>query len=272
MAGIIDTHAHLNDDEVLPYIDEILERAKANGVEKIIVPATNLKSSIQICELVQKHEMLYGAVGIHPNELNDFDVQHLEEIEKLADSPKIVAIGEIGLDYYWKPFDAELEKFVLREQLKIAKRKNLPVILHNRESSEDLINLVSEEYESGKLKGQFHSFSGDETMAKKCVEMGFYISFTGNITYKPNEKTLTAYEIVKQTPLTSLLLETDTPYLPPIPYRGKKNEPSYIIHTAKKIAELKNISEEEVYQQTTANANELFKLEKYYTSPPAPLL
>ncbi len=267
MAGIIDTHAHLNDDEVLPYIGEILERAKANGVEKIIVPATNLKSSIQICELVQKHEMLYGAVGIHPNELHDFDDKHLEEIEKLADSPKIIAIGEIGLDYYWKPFDSELEKFVLREQLKIAKRKNLPVILHNRESSEDLMNLVSEEYENarlrngqGKLKGQFHSFSGDEAMAKKCVTMGFYISFTGNITYKPNANTLATHKIISETPLTSLLLETDTPYLPPIPYRGKKNEPSYIIHTAKKIAELKNISEEEVHTQTTSNAKLLFSI------------
>lgn len=256
----IDTHAHLNYTELRSKLPEILSRATYAGIERIIIPATDLNSSIEITELIQKYDILYGAVGIHPTELKDFDESHLAKIEELAAESKIIAVGEIGLDYYWKPYDAELEKYVLKQQLKIAKQKNLPVILHNRESSADLMAIIEEEYEDGKLKGQFHSFSGDAEMAKRCVEMGFYISFTGNITYKPNQKTLDVYRIVKETPLENLLLETDTPYLPPVPYRGKRNEPAYLKYTAEKIAELKHLRIEEVANITTMNSKKLFKI------------
>jgi TatD DNase family protein len=256
----IDTHAHLNYPDILEDIDSLLSRAKGSGVEHIIVPATNLRSSLDVIELVQKHDMLYGAVGIHPTELSDFHDKHLHEIDELASSEKILAIGEIGLDYYWKPYDKGLQHYVLKSQLQIASEKKLPVILHNRESSEDLMKIVTEFSESSKLNGQFHSFSGDEQMAKKCTEMGYYISFTGNLTYKPREDTLTAYEIVKNTPLEYLLLETDTPYLPPVPHRGKRNEPSFVKHTAQKIAELKGITVEEVGRVTTENAKKLFNI------------
>jgi TatD DNase family protein len=256
----IDTHAHLNYPDIADEIDAIIERARNAGIEYIIVPATNYSSSLDVIELVQKHDMLYGAIGIHPTELKEFHEKHLNEIDKLASSDKITAIGEIGLDYYWKPYNKELQHYVLKAQLQIAKSRNLPVILHNRESSEDLMQIVSEAAEGSKLTGQFHSFSGDEAMAKKCIEMGFYISFTGNLTYKPNEKTLTAYSIVKNTSLENMLLETDTPYLPPVPHRGKRNEPSYVVHTAQKIAELKGISVEEVGKITTANAKKLYGL------------
>jgi TatD DNase family protein len=255
----IDTHAHLNYPDILENIDNILSRAKDSGVEYIIVPATSLQSSLDVIELVQKHDMLFGAIGIHPTELADFHDKQLHEIDNLASSEKIVAIGEIGLDYYWKPYDKELQHYVLKSQLQIADTKNLPVILHNRESSDDLMNTVTEFIKSStKLSGQFHSFSGDGQMAEECIEMGFYISFTGNLTYKPREDTFTAYEIVKNTLLEHLLLETDTPYLPPVPHRGKRNEPSFIKHTAQKIAELKGISVEEVGRVTTANAKKLF--------------
>jgi TatD DNase family protein len=254
----IDSHAHLNYPDIQKNLTEILFRAQNNGVEKIIVPATSYKSSMEIVELVQKHDILYGAVGIHPNDLNDFNEEQLGEIEKLAAERKVKAIGEIGLDYYWEPYDKDLQLFVLKSQLKIAKRLNLPVILHNRNSSDDLMKIIEEEYENGKLRGQFHSFSGDLKMAKRCLELGFYISFTGNITYKPNEYTLTAYQIVKDSSLDNLLLETDSPYLPPVPYRGKQNEPSYIKFTAEKLAELKSISIEELAQQTSKNAEKLF--------------
>lgn len=255
----IDTHAHLNDHEI-DNLDELLSRAVDNGVEKIIVPATNYKSSVEIVELVQKHKMLFAAVGIHPNDLSDFDDSHFNKIEELTTENKVVAIGEIGLDYYWEPYDKELQQKVLRAMFNIAKRAYLPVIIHNRKSSDDLMKIVNEEYENGLLKGQFHSFSGTEEMAKQCIEMGFYISFTGNITYKPNESTLLSYQIVKNTPLSCLLLETDTPYLPPVPYRGKRNEPSYLKHTAQKFAELKGISIESIAAATTENAEKLFKL------------
>ncbi len=254
----IDTHAHLNYPAVLKDIEAVLERAVQSGVEKIIVPATSYKSSLEVIELVQKYEMLFGAVGIHPTELSDYEESHLKLIDELCAENKIVAVGEIGLDYYWEPFDAAKQKEVLKAQFSIAKSHGLPVIIHNRKSSEDLMQLVCEEYANGKLKGQFHSFSGDREMAKECIRMGFYISFTGNITYKPNESTLLAYEIVKESPVSQLLLETDTPYLPPVPYRGKANEPSFLKHTASKIAELRGISIEELANATTENAKRLF--------------
>ena len=258
----IDTHAHLNYPDILEDIDPVLERAQDAGIEFIIVPATDYRSSLDVIELVQKHDMLYGAIGIHPTELKDFHEKHLYEIDSLTASDKIIAIGEIGLDYYWKPpqaeYDKELQYHVLKSQLQIAKSRDLPVILHNRESSDDLMSIISGN--SDNLRGQFHSFSGDETMAKKCIELGFYISFTGNLTYKPNEKTLTAYQIVKNTSLEHLLLETDTPYLAPVPYRGKRNEPAYLKHTVEKIAELKGIALKEIGRITTENAKKLYGL------------
>lgn len=256
----VDTHAHLNYPDILNNIDEILQRAEDAGVEAIIVPATTYKTSVEIVELVQKHKMLYAGVGIHPTELTDFKEEHLAGIEILVKSDKVVAIGEIGLDYYWEPYDKELEQMVLREQLKIAKRAGLPVILHNRNSTDDLLRIVKEEYDGGNLSGQFHSFSAGQAGAKECVEMGFFVSFTGNITYKPNESTYESYEIVKNTDTSNLLLETDTPYLPPVPYRGKRNEPSYIKHTAGKIAELKGISVEDLGKITTENARRLYNI------------
>lgn len=256
----IDTHAHLNYPEILKNLDEILQRAGDSGIESIIVPATTYATSLEIAELTGKHKMLFGAVGIHPTELKDYKDSDLQGIEELAKEEKIVAIGEIGLDYYWEPYDKELQRHVIKSQFQIAKRTGLPVIIHNRKSTEDLMTIVKEEYEGGKLKGQFHSFSGDEANATECIEMGFYISFTGNITYKPNEGTRLAYEIVKNTDPHYLLLETDTPYLPPVPYRGKQNEPSYIKHTAEKIAELKGMTVEELGAITAQNAKSLFKI------------
>jgi len=257
---LIDTHAHLNLPQLRQQLDEVLYRAKESGVEYIIVPATDYESSIEVIQLAEDHDMLFAAVGIHPTQLKDFDENQLSEIERLCKHSKVVAVGEIGLDYYWKPYDRDLEKRALRAQLRIAKGNNLPVILHNRDSSVDLTAIVWEEYEGGKLKGQFHSFSGDLRMAQACIEMGFYISFTGNITYKPDERTLTAYEVAKKCPVENLLLETDSPYLPPVPHRGKRNEPSYLRFTAEKIAGLKGISVDELGRATSENAKRLFGL------------
>jgi TatD DNase family protein len=254
----IDTHAHLNYPEIVQDIEAILDRAAKAGIEYIIVPATNYLSSLEVIELVQKYKMLYGAIGIHPTELTEFHENQLYEIDKLAKSDKIVAIGEIGLDYYRKPYNKDLEQYVLKAQIQIAKNNNLPVILHNRESSDDLIKIIDDEYNKSKFNGQFHSFSGDMNMAIKCIAMSFYISFTGNITYKPNDKTRSAIEILKNIPIDKILLETDTPFLPPVPYRGKQNEPSYLIKTAEKIAGLKEININELGNRTSANAKILF--------------
>jgi TatD DNase family protein len=148
----IDTHAHLNYPDILKDLEEVLQRASDNGVEKIIIPATSYKTSLEIIELAQKHEMLYAAVGIHPTELGDFVETHLSGIETLAKENKVVAIGEIGLDYYWEPYDKELQQHVLRSQFQIAKRMGLPVIIHNRNSSVDLMDVVISEYDNGILK------------------------------------------------------------------------------------------------------------------------
>lgn len=254
----IDTHAHLNHPDIIQNIDSVLDRAVKAGVEHVIVPATNYHTSLDVIELVNNHEMLYAAIGIHPTKLQDFREKHLYEIDNLAKSEKVVAIGEIGLDYYWKPYNKELQLYVLMSQIQIAKNNNLPVIIHNRDSSDDLMNIIKTEYDKGIFSGQFHSFSGDVNMANKCIELGFKISFTGNITYKPNAGTLAAYEILKNISISNLLLETDSPYLPPVPFRGKINEPSYIVNTAKKIAELMEIEIEELEKVTSLNAKNLF--------------
>lgn len=256
----IDTHAHLNHPELRKDIGAVLERAKNSGIAYIIVPATNYQSSLEVIELAENHDMLFAAVGIHPTELKDFDENHLVEIEKLCKHEKVVAVGEIGLDYYWKPYDKDMEADVLRAQFAIARQNNMPVILHNRESSGDLMKIISEEYQKGRIMGQLHSFSGDPVMAERCIERGFFISFTGNITYKPKEKTLMAYEIAVNCPVENLVLETDSPFLPPVPYRGRRNEPSYLRFTAEKIAELKGINVEDLARITSENAKKLFGL------------
>ena len=255
---MIDSHAHLNDPAFKDNLEEVLDRVQQSGIEKIIVPATSIKTSYEVIELASKYEMLYAAVGIHPSDVKDYKEGDIQKLDDLSKDKKVVAIGEIGLDYYWKPYDKELQQKALKLQLELAIKLNLPVILHNRESSEDLLNIITEYQKSGNLKGQFHSFSGDAAMAKACIDMGFYISFTGNITYKPNERTLIAYEIIKQTPLENLLLETDSPYLPPVPYRGKQNQPSYLKYTAEKIAELKGIELKQLEEITTLNVKNLF--------------
>lgn len=257
---LIDTHAHLNYPAILKNLPEILSRAEDKGIKKIIIPATNYVSSTEIAELIQKHDILYGAAGIHPSEVSSFKQEQLKGIQEIASVKKIVAIGEIGLDYYWKPYDRNLQIYLLDSQIQIALDSDLPVILHNRESSKDLMNTVEKYYKNGKLKAQFHSFSGDMSMAMKCVEMGFYLSFTGNITYKPKASTLNAIDILKKISLENLLLETDTPYLPPLPHRGKQNEPSFLIHTAEKISQIKGIRISELAYSTTQNALRLFRL------------
>lgn len=254
----VDTHAHLNFEDLKNDLPGILERAYDNNVTKIIVPSLSLKSSREVLELCSVSQVLHCAVGIHPNELSDFQERDLYEIEGLCKNTDVVAVGEIGLDYHWKPFDKEKQKFILEAQLEIAKKKNLPVILHNREAFEDLLEIIRTK--GAGLKGQFHAFSGDLQMAKNCTDLGFYLSFAGNITYKPNEDTLIAHQIIKEIGTEYLLLETDSPFLTPEPHRGKVNEPAFIKYTVEKIAELTDNSVREVGRVTSYNAVELYVL------------
>jgi len=254
----IDTHTHLfypNFSEDLP---EVVHRAEAAKVTTFLVPATDIATSHQVITLLDTYDSLFGAVGIHPHDTKDWTDDLLKQIADLAAHHKVVAIGEIGLDYFYdfSPKEKQIEAF--EKQLSLALALDMPVIMHNREADEDVMRIVSEFAGKG-LRGQFHCFSGSLTDAKKIIEMGMYISFTGNVTFKKTDELRT---IARQIPLERLLLETDSPFMTPLPHRGQRNEPSYIPLIASKIAELHSVSVEEVARITSSNAMNLFGIGK----------
>lgn len=251
---LIDSHAHLEMKEFDSDREEVIRRASEAGINFIVTVGTNLKLSNNAVTLAEKYENIYATVGIHPHDAAHADQNTLDAIKELVNTrgKKIVAYGEIGLDYFRNisPRNKQLETFGL--QLDLAKELDLPVIIHDREAHEQSLETVKA---SGLRKGVFHCFSGDYDMAGKCADLGFYISIPGVVTF---DKAETIRNVAERMPLASLLLETDAPYLAPVPYRGKRNEPSYMIHTAKKVAELKKTSWEEVTRQTSLNAMNLF--------------
>ncbi|HCN37022.1 MAG TPA: hydrolase TatD [Bacteroidetes bacterium] len=251
---IIDTHCHLYYDELKNDFDDVLKRAEDTGIERIIVPAVDLKTSLEIIEMTEKYEMIYALVGIHPTEVKHTPESDLEKISNLIKSNKVVGIGETGLDYYWDKTGIEKQKTFFKEQIELAIKTNKPVVIHTRESIEDAIEIITENYNSS-LGGQFHCFGGTIEQTKKILDFeGFYISFCGNITYKNNKDS----EIVEIVPLDRLLSETDSPFLTPVPNRGKRNEPANIVYTILKISEIKNIKPEILKAGLYENALKLF--------------
>ncbi len=247
---MIDTHSHINFDEYKENFEDLLCRIKDSGVEKVIIPGVEPDSFNEIITLCNKYDMLYNAIGIHPSEAQTYTPDSLNII---SGTNKTVAIGEIGLDYYWETETKELQKQVFNSQLETAAQLELPVLIHDREAHEDTFAILQD----FKLKDVvFHCFSGDIEFVKKCLDKGYYIAIGGIITFK-NAQELKS--VVKYTPLNKLLLETDAPYLAPVPYRGKINSPEYLIYIAKEIALIKNIDPEEVKTQTTCNAKRIFK-------------
>ena len=253
----IDTHCHLFYPNFETDLDEVIKRAKDNGVDSIIVPATDIPLAYKVLELTAKYNFIYGAVGIHPQDCKDWDDSMLKIVDELSNENKIVAIGEIGLDYYYDYSPKEIQKIAFRQQLELAASKDLPAIIHNRESNEDMMNIVREF--DGRLKAQFHCFNSTLEDAKELTEMGHYISFTGNITFK---KADTLRNIVGSIGLDKMLIETDSPFMTPEPNRGKRNEPVNVKAVADRIALIKNVPVEEVGRITSANAVKLFGLEK----------
>jgi TatD DNase family protein len=233
----------------------MLERAKQAGVEYIIVPGIEAKDFDRLIKLTDNNDFVYCGIGVHPQHAHEIKSNDLDRIEGLASNAKVIAIGEIGLDYYYEYCPPEQQRIVFRKQLEIAIRTKLPVIIHNRDSDADLMKILTEE-QDGSLGGVLHCFSGDIAMLKDALELGFHISFTGNITYKKSLIT----EIVEQVPMERLLLETDSPYMTPSPYRGKRNEPANVRYVAEKISEIKSINFDEVIKMTTNNAKNLFRL------------
>ncbi len=253
--GMIDTHAHLDTEAYDADRRDVLKRAQDAGVEKIIIPAIEPKHFYKLLELTRANEILLCGMGIHPHNANDADFKNLELVENMSGEEPVVAIGEIGLDYHYDFAAPEIQQEAFAKQLNIAKKKDLPVIIHNRESDEDLIRILEEE-QDGSLKGVLHCFSSQIDMMDRALTLGFHISFTGNITFKKTDLS----EVVKEVPLDRLLLETDSPYMTPVPNRGKRNEPSYVKYVADKIAEYKSESIEKVISMTTENAKKLFRL------------
>lgn len=252
---LIDTHAHLQLNHFDDDREAVIQRAIETDVEKIIVVSTDVASSRQSVTLAEKHSSIYAAVGFHPTDCGAATDDDFAEIARLAQHPKVVAIGEIGMDFYWKPFSLENQQRAFVRQLRLAQEIGKPVIIHNRDAGEAILQTVHE-HGIHRLEGVFHCFSENVEYARRVLDLGCHISFTGNVTYKKS----TLPEVAAFTPLDRLLLETDCPFMTPAPHRGKRNEPAFTVHIAGKLAEIKEISFEEICQRTTANAIELFKL------------
>ena len=249
---MIDTHSHINFEDYKENFDSFLDDIRKNEVETIIIPGVEPSTFDEIILYCENYEMLYGAIGIHPSEAKTYTKEEEERIYDLCKNKKIIAIGEIGLDYYWEQETKALQKEVFRKQLKIAEELNLPVLIHDREAHEDTFTIVQE----FNLKDVvFHCFSGNKEFAQKCIDKGYYIAIGGVVTFK-NAKDLK--EVAKIVPLDKLLLETDAPYLAPVPYRGKLNTPAYLKYIAQEIANIKEIDVELVKEHTTQNAKRIF--------------
>ncbi len=262
MPFMIDTHCHLNFHQYDDDRDDVLQRSQHVGVEQIIIPGIDLATSQQAVALADQHNSIYAACGIHPNDTLNFSPDDLKPIETLANHPKVIAIGEIGLDYYWDNSPRSQQIAAFEAQLALASELRLPVIIHNREASDGVIDILErwamtlpEELKS--RPGVLHSFSAPQTIADRALAAGFYLGFTGPITFNKAED---LRAVASTIPLDRMLVETDGPYLTPVPYRGKRNEPAYIPHIVEQLAILKQISAEAMAEHTTANARRLFGL------------
>ena len=251
---LIDSHVHLEMKEFDSDREAVIKRAGMEKVDIMITVGTNLKLSLKAIALADQYENIYATVGFHPHDAAKADKNSLETLKELACAhrQKVVAYGEIGLDFFRNISSQEKQLKAFGQQLELAAELNLPVIIHDREAHKQTLETVRA---SGVRRGVFHCFSGDYEMAKKCIDLGFYISIPGVVTF---DKAKTIQDVAERVPLSSILLETDAPYLTPVPHRGKRNEPSFIIHTAKKVAEIKKIPLEEVARTTSGNTTNLF--------------
>ncbi len=261
----IDSHAHLFFNDFRHDLSEVIDRARKAGVRAIIVPGTDLKTSEQALQLAERYPEIYAAVGFHPHDAQKYQSNDSYELEKLSHHPKVVAIGEIGLDFYYNYSPWDVQKKVFWEQMEIAASRNHPVIVHTRDSMPDTIDLVEKftdqnsqwcKFENTYHRGVFHCFSGTSKDARTLYAMGFYSSFTGNVTFKKS----TAALVVQELGFERMLLETDAPYMAPVPYRGKRNEPSYIQIIASFIADLCNQPLEVLAKKTFDTTCTLFRL------------
>ncbi|MBO5545006.1 MAG: TatD family hydrolase [Oscillospiraceae bacterium] len=247
-----DSHAHLDDSAFNEDRESLLAGLPARGVDRVLIPGCDLQSSRAAAALAEQTDWIWFAAGWHPQEAESWSEEGFEELKKLFDSRKCVAVGEIGLDYYWDTSRKEEQKRMLHAQLAFAVGRDLPVIIHDREAHGDCLEIVRRYPE---LRGVFHCFSGSAEMAEELLKMGWYLGFDGPVTYKNARK---AVEVLEICPPERILLETDSPYLPPVPLRGKRNDPGNLSYICRRVAEIKGMEPEEMASLTARNACRLF--------------
>jgi TatD DNase family protein len=252
---IWDTHAHLDDEAYQEDFKDVMGRIKAAGISRVTNVGYDLPSSKRSVKLAQEYDFIYAVIGIHPHNAEGVTDDLLEQLQDLAKKPKVLAWGEIGLDYYRDLSPRSLQKEVFVQQIELANEAGLPIVIHNRDAHQDVLDIVKAN--PPKYGGVFHCYSGSWEMAKILLNLGFYLSFAGPITFKNARHTV---EVAKNAPLDRILVETDSPYLTPEPRRGKRNEPTYVREVVKKLAEIKELSLEEIALQTMHNAETIFGL------------
>ena len=268
---LTDTHCHLDFEKFDEDRDSVIERAMESGIERILIPALDLESSHSAINLAESQPHFYAAIGFHPTELEKFSDQAFDEVREMVKHPKVVAIGEIGLDYYWVKEEEKraFQREILKKQLAFARAVRKPVVIHMREENDawfgqasvDLLEILTEWHSNlrnqplAEKPGVLHSFNGNLQTAQKAIGLNFYIGVTGPVTYKNAEE---KRQIIRQLPLERLLIETDAPFLTPVPHRGKRNEPAFVAYIADKIAEIHKTTREQVAEITSMNAARLF--------------
>ncbi|MUV38010.1 putative metal-dependent hydrolase YabD [Lentibacillus sp. JNUCC-1] len=253
---LFDTHVHLNADQFMEDREETIERARAAGVEYMVVVGFDRKTIPLAIEIAEQYDFIYAAVGWHPVDAIDMTEEDLNWIEELSAHPKVVALGEMGLDYHWDKSPHDVQKTVFAKQIRLAKKLNMPVIIHNREATEDIITVLQEE-NAAEVGGIMHCYNDSADYVQTCLDMNFYISLGGPVTFK---NATMPKEVAKIVPGDRLLIETDAPFLAPHPNRGKRNEPAYVALVAEKIAELRGVDVKELGRITTENAFRLFNI------------
>ncbi len=254
--NVFDTHAHLNDKAYDQDRDEMIQRARQAGVNLIVNIGFDLTSSRESIDLAEKYDFIYATVGIHPHDAAGAEPGYLEELAEMAQHPKVVAIGEIGLDYYRDLSPRPVQRQVFLDQMALAKKLGKPIVIHDRDAHGEMMEILRKE-KLGPVGGVMHCYSGSWEMAKELLVMDFYLSIAGPVTF-PNARILK--EVAAKTPADRLLIETDAPYLTPIPYRGKRNEPAHILHTAAEIAKVRGMKKEALTQMCAENGRRLFQI------------
>ena len=251
---MIDSHCHLDHEPLLSDLSNVIKRSRAVGIEKLLTISTSFQSFLKIKELIQKDEMIYGTVGIHPHESSTNIITSKEIIKNLNENSKIIGIGETGLDFYYNNSEKEKQISSFRQHIEASIKTKVPLIIHSRDAEKETFDILND-YKNQELKILMHCFTGTKEFSKKLLKLNSYFSASGIITFK---NSIDLQETFKSLPSDNILIETDSPFLAPVPNRGKKNEPSFIEFTASKLAEIRNISKLEIIKITTNNFNKLF--------------